>query len=197
MWHSVTTFPNVLSISVWIVDVFLKQRPRVSPYGQSEFLRYSSYLQWAQCFSKAGWTLVNMVSGNPLAHNWLGLTWWNYLPEATWVINKGTVLWDIMWSALPGYTLSRVDYGYEVSRHTRCYFRVRIFLKDKTMALFVLLAKVCQMLSWWTNNSHYSINSRDTVSKVLPLCSLHQAPSYEPNPTLLASLWEIVLKMWD
>ncbi len=46
--------------------------------------------------------------------------------------------------------------------------------------------KVCQMLSWWTKYSLYSINIGDTVSKVIPLCSVYQAPSYGPKLTLLA-----------
>ena len=46
-------------------------------------------------------------------------------------------------------------------------------------------AKVCQILFWRTINSHHSINICDTVTKVLPLCSVFQAPSYETNLTLL------------
>ncbi len=45
---------------------------------------------------------------------------------------------------------------------------------------------VCQMLSWRTENSLHSINIWDTVSNVVPLCSVSQAPSYEPNLTFLA-----------
>ena len=45
---------------------------------------------------------------------------------------------------------------------------------------------VSQMLSWWTKNSLYSNKIHDTVTNGVPLCSVHQAPSYEPNLTLLA-----------
>ncbi len=48
------------------------------------------------------------------------------------------------------------------------------------------LPKVSEMLSWSTKNPLHSINIWDTVTKVVPLCSLYQAPSYEPNLTLLA-----------
>ena len=46
--------------------------------------------------------------------------------------------------------------------------------------------KGCQMLSWWMKNSLHSITICDIITKVFPLCSVYQAPSYEPNPTLLA-----------
>ena len=49
-------------------------------------------------------------------------------------------------------------------------------------------AKVGQMLSWSTTNSSHSINIRDIVTQVVLLYSLHQAPTYEPNFTLLAPL---------
>ncbi len=42
------------------------------------------------------------------------------------------------------------------------------------------------MLSWRTKNRPCSINMWDTVTKVLPLYSVYQEPSYEPNVTLLA-----------
>ncbi len=45
---------------------------------------------------------------------------------------------------------------------------------------------VCQMLSWRTKNWPHFINISDTVTNVIPLHSVHQAPSYEPNLTLLA-----------
>ena len=48
------------------------------------------------------------------------------------------------------------------------------------------VAKVCQILSRSTENSRHSINIWDTVTKMLPLCSLYQASSYEPSLTLLA-----------
>ena len=44
---------------------------------------------------------------------------------------------------------------------------------------------VSQMLSWRTKNSLYCINIWDTVTNVLLLCSVLQAPSYEPSLTLL------------
>ncbi len=47
-------------------------------------------------------------------------------------------------------------------------------------------SKVCQMLSWRTKNSLHSINIWDTVTNVVPLHSVDQAPSYEPSFTLLA-----------
>ena len=47
-------------------------------------------------------------------------------------------------------------------------------------------AKVCQMLPWRTKNWPHFINIWDTVTNVIPLCSLYQAPSYESNHTLLA-----------
>ena len=45
---------------------------------------------------------------------------------------------------------------------------------------------ICQMSSWWTKNSLHSINTRDTVTNLVPSCSVHQAPVYESNLTLLA-----------
>ena len=48
------------------------------------------------------------------------------------------------------------------------------------------ITKVCQMLSRWTKNSLYSTNIQDTVTNVVPLCSVYQAPLYVPNLTLLA-----------
>ncbi len=47
--------------------------------------------------------------------------------------------------------------------------------------------KLCQMLPWWTKNSLHSIIICDTVTTVLPLYSVYQAPSYEPNLTSLAA----------
>ena len=49
------------------------------------------------------------------------------------------------------------------------------------------IVNVCQMLSCWTKNPLYSINIQDTVTNGVPLCSVYQTPSYEPNLTLLAS----------
>ena len=46
--------------------------------------------------------------------------------------------------------------------------------------------KVCQMLSQWTKTSLHSINFWDTVTKLLPLCSIYHVPFYVPNLTLLA-----------
>ena len=45
---------------------------------------------------------------------------------------------------------------------------------------------IYQMLSWWKKKSLYSINIQDTVTNVVPLCSVHQAPSYAPNFTFVA-----------
>ena len=45
---------------------------------------------------------------------------------------------------------------------------------------------VSQMLSWWMKSWSHSISIWDTVTKVVPLCSVCQAPSYESNLTLLA-----------
>ncbi len=45
--------------------------------------------------------------------------------------------------------------------------------------------RVCQMLSLQTKNWPHSINIWDTVTNVVPLCSVHQAPFSEPNLTLL------------
>ncbi len=42
------------------------------------------------------------------------------------------------------------------------------------------------MLSWRTKNSSHFINIWDTVTNVIPLHSVHQAPLYEPIFTLLA-----------
>ena len=42
------------------------------------------------------------------------------------------------------------------------------------------------MLSWWTKNQLYLINSGDIVTNVLLLCSVYQAPSYGSNLTLLS-----------
>ncbi len=39
------------------------------------------------------------------------------------------------------------------------------------------------MLSWWTKNSLHSINIRDIVAKVLSLCSVYQAQTYESGLT--------------
>ncbi len=47
-------------------------------------------------------------------------------------------------------------------------------------------AEVCQILFWWTKYSLHSINIRDTVTEVLPLYSVYQAPFYESDLTLLA-----------
>ena len=49
-----------------------------------------------------------------------------------------------------------------------------------------IVTRVCQMLSRWTKNLAQSINIWDTVTKVLPLRSVYQEPTYEPNLTLLA-----------
>ena len=43
--------------------------------------------------------------------------------------------------------------------------------------------KVCQMLSWQTKNWTHSINIWDIVTNLVPLYSVHQAPSYEPSVT--------------
>ncbi len=45
------------------------------------------------------------------------------------------------------------------------------------------------MLSWWTKNLLNSISIKDTVTNVVPLCSVYQAPYYEPNPTFLAHVY--------
>ncbi len=47
---------------------------------------------------------------------------------------------------------------------------------------------VCQMLSWWTKNWRLPINIWDIVTNAVPLCSVYQAPSYEPSHTYVASL---------
>ncbi len=46
--------------------------------------------------------------------------------------------------------------------------------------------KVCQMLFWQTKNGPHFTNIWDTVTNVVPLHSVHQAPSYEPNLIFLA-----------
>ena len=46
--------------------------------------------------------------------------------------------------------------------------------------------EVCQMLSWRSKNGPHSNNIWDTVTNLVPLHSVHQAPSYEPILTLLA-----------
>ncbi len=55
-----------------------------------------------------------------------------------------------------------------------------------------IVIKVCQMLSWRTKNWPHSINIWDTVTHVLPLCSVYQAPSYESHLTLLAAFFDRV-----
>ena len=45
---------------------------------------------------------------------------------------------------------------------------------------------LCQMLSRWTKIWPYYINIWDTATHVVPLCSVYQAPSYEPSLMLLA-----------
>ena len=45
---------------------------------------------------------------------------------------------------------------------------------------------VCQIFPWKKKNSLYSISIWDTVTKLLPLCSVYQAPSYELYLILLA-----------
>ncbi len=45
---------------------------------------------------------------------------------------------------------------------------------------------VCQILSWRTKNRPYFISVLDTVTVVVPLHSVYQAPSYGPILTLLA-----------
>ena len=52
----------------------------------------------------------------------------------------------------------------------------------------ILMPKVCKMISWWMKNSLHSINIWDIVINAVPLCSVHQAPSYEPKLTSLAWL---------
>ena len=47
------------------------------------------------------------------------------------------------------------------------------------------VVKGCQMLSRRTKNYFYFINIGDTVTNVLPLCSVYKVSSYEPNLTLL------------
>ncbi len=42
------------------------------------------------------------------------------------------------------------------------------------------------MLSWQTKNRHHLINICDTVRNVVPVHSVHQAPSYEHILTLRA-----------
>ena len=63
----------------------------------------------------------------------------------------------------------------------------QLFLRGWS-CLTVNTGTVCQMSCWWTKNSFHSINIWDTVTKALPSCSSYQAPSYEPNLTLLAWL---------
>ena len=42
------------------------------------------------------------------------------------------------------------------------------------------------MLPWRKKNAPYLINIWDTATNMVPLCSVHQAPSCEPNLTFLA-----------
>ena len=42
------------------------------------------------------------------------------------------------------------------------------------------------MLSWWMKTLSHSIDVKDIVTKLVPLYSLYQAPSYEPICMLLA-----------
>ena len=47
---------------------------------------------------------------------------------------------------------------------------------------------ICQMLEWWMKNSPCFFNTRDNITKVVPLCAVYQPPSYKPSFTLLACL---------
>ena len=47
---------------------------------------------------------------------------------------------------------------------------------------------VCQILPWLMKDSSFLISIWSFVAKVAPLCSVHHAPSYEPNFTLLVSV---------
>ncbi len=55
-----------------------------------------------------------------------------------------------------------------------------------TFQMHVKVTIVCQMLSWRTKEWPHFINIWDTVTNVVPLHSVHQAPSYEHILTLLA-----------
>ena len=73
--------------------------------------------------------------------------------------------------------------------HLLSSFLLLLLLLTKIQSNFsiktILESKVYQMLSRYMKNSLNSLNIWDTVTKVLLLCSVHQAPSYGPNLTLL------------
>ncbi len=54
------------------------------------------------------------------------------------------------------------------------------------------MVKACQMISWRMKNGPHFIIIRDTVTNVVALHSLHQAPLYDHNLTSLAwFLWDV------
>ena len=70
-------------------------------------------------------------------------------------------------------------------RYQACWFEWDSDVIHKQLTNHQLMTKVCQILSRWTKNSLHPINIYDTVTKVLPSCSVYRAPSYEPNFALL------------
>ncbi len=54
---------------------------------------------------------------------------------------------------------------------------------------FNLLYVVCQMLSWWMENSPHSITIWDIIAKVVPLYSVYQVQSYEPSFSWKHNFW--------
>ncbi len=74
------------------------------------------------------------------------------------------------------------------STHREISFQCKVetFSLLTVMVVSFISPKVCQMLFWQTKNSLYSINIKDTVTNGVPLCPVHQAPSYGPILTLLA-----------
>ena len=47
------------------------------------------------------------------------------------------------------------------------------------------VSKLCQMLLWQSKTSLHSISIRDFVVNMAPLCSVYQAPLYEPSFSML------------
>ncbi len=79
---------------------------------------------------------------------------------------------------------SRHDEGPKQRSHS-ARFWISLYRQLTTQGFTYKTTKVCQMLSWWTKNSLYSINICYVVTEVVLLCSLYQAPSYESNIALL------------
>ncbi len=111
-----------------------------------------------------------------------GFCWWNW----------------VMISMPNGNILIRVKSATDTRRADTCQTLAWFFHADLQLSIYESIFAIidknmtvntgigCQMLSWRTKNGPHFNNIWDTVTNVVPLYSVHQAPSYEPNLTLLA-----------